>query len=81
MDYVKGKFVGYKSFLSKAGKNCFVLSFILVDIDELNARADYYVVDIFLEQKIYNDFVTSHGLFDEIELKRELYKDKVRYYV
>lgn len=81
MEYVKGKFVGYKSFLSKAGKNCFVISVIMVTLDELNNRADYFVSDIFVGEKEYNDFVTLHSLFEEIDLKREVYQDKVRYHL
>lgn len=81
MEELQGLFVGYKSFQSKSGKQCNVISLIFVELDEANRRATYFVKDIFVGDKEYNNFVNGHELFATVSVKREFVGDGVRYYI
>lgn len=81
MEELKGIFIGFKSFKSKAGKQCYVISLVFIDFDEMNQRATYFVKDVFTDEKVYNNFVNEHQLLDTVDVKREIVGDVVRYYI
>ncbi len=81
MQELNGVFVGYKSFSSKSGKQCNVISLIFIELDEINKRALYFVKDVFVDDKTYNNFVAEHELLSTILVRREIVGDNVRYYI
>lgn len=81
MEELKGFFVGYRSFKSKSGKVCYIVSLLFISLDEVNSRADYFVKDIFTTEGTYNQFVDEHQLLQSVDVKREIVGDTVRYYI
>lgn len=80
MEEVNGIFCGFKRFLSKKNdKEYFVLSFLFIDEDQLNQKATYFVQDIFVTEKEYNQFISSFELVGEVILKRQIVGNKVVY--
>lgn len=72
MEEVKGLFIGYKTFVAKSGKKCYVLSYLFISLDEVNNRATYFVKDVFSSEDTYNKFIASYELLSEVTLKREI---------
>lgn len=82
MEELNGYFVGFKTFVSqKNGKRYNVLSVLYITEDVANQRATYFVKDIFVDDKVYNQIVENFGLMTEIATKREIVGDTVRYYI
>ena len=81
MEELNGVFVGYKSFQSKNGKQCNVISLVFIELDEVNRRATYFTKDIFTGEKEYNNFVNEHELLSTISVRRSFVGDSVRYYI
>lgn len=82
MEELKGIFVGYKQFTSqKNNKKYNVISLLFIDVDEVNQRADYFVKDIFTDEKTYNNFVSTNTILSAISVRREIVGDNVRYYI
>lgn len=81
MEELTGVFIGYKQFVSKSGKQCYVISLVFINVDEVNQKATYFVKDIFTSEKEYNNFVNSHQLLGYVDVKREIVGDSVRYYI
>lgn len=82
MEDLKGIFIGYKNFVSKkSNKPCYIISMLFITLEEDDSRADYLVKDIFVNEKDYNNFVNEHQILASVDVKREIVRDEVRYYI
>lgn len=71
-------FIGFRSFESKAGKKCFLLSFITHPI---NYQGGCFCkpVDIFVTQQEYDSFLNENDVMCWVNLSYEIVGDKVRF--
>lgn len=82
MEELTGIFVGFKAFQSsKNNKMYYVVSLLFISVDEINQHATYFVKDIFVNEKTYFEFINSHAILGEVDVKREIVGDSVRYYI
>ena len=75
-------FIGYRSFKGKQDttKTFYVLSFITSPIvSDTKASAFCKNIDIFVNKDVYNNFISSNGLLDSVEVPYEVVGDKVQY--
>ncbi len=82
MEKLSGVFIGYKEFVSqKNGKHYFVISFVFIVPDDINKKATYFVKDLFVSEKEYNEFLQTYSLLSPVDVSREIVGDNVRYYI
>ena len=75
-------FVGYRSFMSKSQKMCYILSFLTPPAFNSDKSSCFVTnVDIFTEENKYNAFVKSHSILDTVKISYDINGDKVRYYI
>lgn len=79
MEELKGYFVGYKSFKSKAGKQCFVISILFMTSGD--NKVTYFVKDIFTDEKKYDQFLEDYEILNLVVVNRQVVDDTVRYYI
>lgn len=79
MEKLDGIFIGFKSFQSKKGTACFVLSFLFIDFDDEKNQATYFVKDLFVSQEKYSDVISESQLLSTVPLKREVFGDTVKF--
>ncbi len=73
-------FVGYGSFKSKAGNDCFLIKVLTPPkISDDKSRADAELVSIFTEEEKYNKFIKTNGLMTECDVSVSVIGTRVKY--
>lgn len=73
-------FVGYGNFVSKAGKDCFVIKVLTPPrISDDKTRADVELVSIFTEEDKYNKFIKTNELMTECDVTVNVIGTQARY--
>lgn len=73
-------FVGYRCFMSKKEKMCYILSFLTPPRESQDKSSCFTTqVDIFTDESKYKAFINNNAVLDFVKLNYEIVGDKVRY--
>ena len=75
-------FIGYRCFMSKNGKMCYILMFLTPPTTSQDKMSSFTTqIDIFTDENKYLAFIKSHALLETVKVNYDIYGDKVRYYI
>ena len=73
-------FVGYGNFVSKAGKDCFMIKVLTPPkVSDDKSRADAEIVPIFTDEKSYHKFIDTNELMTECDVTVTVTGTRVKY--
>ena len=75
-------FIGFRCFMSKSEKMCYILSFLTPPRHSQDKSSCFTSqIDIFTEESKYKAFIDNNSVLDFVKLNYEIIGDKVRYFV
>lgn len=73
-------FIGYRSFMSKSQKMCYIISFLTPPVVSKDGSSCFTnQIDVFTDEQKYNAFIKAHPIMSKVRVQFDIVGDKVHY--